>query len=101
MAGSLASDERLTLAAIAQEAGVHPVHVARSFRRFTGCTFSDYVGQTRLRRAFDLLVTSRHSIVDVAYECGFADHAHLCRTFKRTTGLTPTEFRQNSSPRAG
>ena len=88
-------DQRLSLSRVAQEVGVHPVHVARSFRRFTGCTFGDYLAQVRVRKAFDLLLSSNHTIADVAYTCGFADHAHLSRTFKRSTGLTPSAFRRS------
>ena len=86
-------DQRLTLVAAAAAAGVHPVHVSRTFRRVLGCTFSEYVGQVRLRRAFDLLHGSAESLVDVAVECGFADHAHMCRSFKRSTGITPSTYR--------
>jgi AraC family transcriptional regulator len=82
-----------SLGSVAHEVGVHPVHLARSFRRFLGCTFGDHVTKRRVRRAFELLLNSNRPIVDVAYSCGFADHAHLCRTFKKSTGLTPTAFR--------
>lgn len=87
-------DQRLSLASVAHEVGVHPVHVARSFRRFTGSTFGDYLAQVRIRTAFDLLHISNHTIADVAYACGFADHAHLSRMFKRSTGRTPSAFRR-------
>ncbi len=82
-----------SLNSVAREVGVHPVHVARSFRRFLGCTFGDHLAKSRLRRAFELLLNPKSPIVEVAYACGFADHAHLCRTFKNSTGLTPTAFR--------
>jgi len=85
--------QNLTLAAAAKIAGVHPVHVSRSFRRLLDCTFGNYVAQVRLRRAFDLLRSSTTALVDVALECGFADHAHLSRCFKRTTGITPSAYR--------
>jgi AraC family transcriptional regulator len=87
--------EPLTLSAAAKIAGVHPVHVSRSFRRLLGCTFAEYVGQVRLREAFDLLRTSKIPLAYVAAECGFADHAHLSRTFRRKTGITPSAYRKS------
>lgn len=82
-----------SLTNVAREVGVHPVHVARSFRRFLGCTFGDHLAKVRVGRAFELLRNPKRPIVDVAYDCGFADHAHLCRSFKKSTGLTPSAFR--------
>jgi len=77
----------------AHEVGVHPVHLAPSFRRFLGCTFGHYLATVRLRKACELLLTTETPIADVAHACGFADHAHLCRSFKEATGRTPTAFR--------
>jgi AraC family transcriptional regulator len=88
-----AYSENLTLATAAKIAGVHPVHVSRSFRRLLGCTFIEYVGQVRLRRVFDLLRGSTMPMVDVALECGYADHSHMSRSFKRSTGITPSTYR--------
>jgi AraC-like DNA-binding protein len=34
--------------------------------------------------------------VEIAFSAGFSEHSHLCRTFKRLTGLTPSEYRSNS-----
>lgn len=86
--------ERLTLNTVAGVAGVHPVHVCRTFHRVFGCTFGAYLSQTGLRRAFDLLQGSSKPLVDVALECGFADQAHMCRKFKRCTGITPSAYRK-------
>ncbi len=88
-------DPQLSLEKIARMLGVHPVHVARSFRRFMGCTFGDYLAEVRIRKAFELLRRSKRPIVEVAYSCGFADHAHLCRALKKSTGLTPSAFRKS------
>jgi AraC family transcriptional regulator len=90
-------DAPLRLKDIAREFGVHPVHVARTFREGLGCTLSDLICQLRVSRACDLLSQARWSIAEVAAECGFADHAHLCRTFKRITGLTPSAYRGHVS----
>ena len=90
-------EQHLSLTSLALAVGVHPVHVARSFRRFLGCTFGDHLAKIRILKAFDLL-NSKMPIVDVAYACGCADHAHLCRVFKKSTGLTPSTFRSTIRP---
>jgi AraC family transcriptional regulator len=87
-------DQQLSLVRLALALGVHPVHVARSFRRFMGCTFGDYLAEIRIRKAFELLRNSKKPIVEVAHTSGFADHAHLCRALKKSTGLTPSAFRR-------
>ena len=88
-----------TLASLGLAVGVHPVHVARSFSRFLGYTFGDHLAKIRICKAFELLLNSKRPVVEVAYACGFADHAHLCRVFKRSTGLTPSAFRRSVEPR--
>lgn len=91
-------DHPLSLTLIAREIGVHPVHLARSSRRFLGCTFGEHLANVRLRRAFELLLIPKNSIASAAHGSGFADHAHLCRTFKKSTGLTPSAFRRRVLP---
>ena len=91
-------DYPLSLTLTAREVDVHPVHLARSFRRFLGCTFGDHLAKVRLRKAFELLLTTKNPIADVAHSSGFADHAHLCRSFKEATGLTPSAFRRTVLP---
>jgi len=98
--GAVAEGERVTLTAVARRCGVHPVHVARTFPRFVGCTFSHYVLRRRVAAALRELERGG-AIVDVAMRCGFADQAHLCRAFKQATGLTPTQFRIAAVPAAG
>ncbi len=90
------SDKTLSLSATAAEAGVHPVHLARTCRRFWSCTFGDYLARVRLRKALGMLgAGGSQSVADIAYASGFADHAHLCRKFKESTGFTPSAFRRH------
>jgi AraC family transcriptional regulator len=90
----------LSLTAAARAVGIHPVHVARSFRRFLGCSFGEYLGEVRLRRAFELLDDPSTSITSVAMDAGYYDHAHLCRTFRRVVGLTPSAYRRRRQARS-
>ncbi|MEZ5428086.1 MAG: AraC family transcriptional regulator [Pyrinomonadaceae bacterium] len=79
---------------LAEAAGVHPTHLARVFRQFEHCTAGEYVRRVRLEKARRKMISSRASLVEIALETGFSDQAHFTRTFKRETGMTPTEFRK-------
>jgi AraC family transcriptional regulator len=83
----------VTVRELASMAGVHPVSVSRSFRRHYGHTITEYRRRARLRRAAASIARSRVSLSRSAHEAGYADHAHLCREFRRALGLTPSEFR--------
>jgi|SRR5690348_6347991 len=85
--------ETLTLEEIAKAVGVHPVHLARQFRRSYGCTVGAYVRQLRVDFARRALASSA-PLSDIALTAGFADQSHFSRVFKHETGLTPGEFRR-------
>jgi AraC family transcriptional regulator len=78
---------------IADEIGIHPVHLARVFRQFHHCTMSEYVRHLRIDYARRRMIASNDPLVEIALAAGFADQTHFSRSFKRVTGMTPTEFR--------
>jgi AraC family transcriptional regulator len=80
---------------IARVAGRHEIHVAREFRRFFGASLGSYMRRLRAEHAARLLLTTRMSISEVALECGFSSHSHLCREFKTRHGTTPSAYRRN------
>lgn len=70
----------------------------------TGATFSEHVGEHRLRRAWQLLADpgSRLSIAEIAYEAGFGDLSHFYRAFRRRFGESPGRARGGrASPSEG
>ena len=81
------------LAEIAEEVGVHPVHLARVFRRHHGCSMGEYARRLRVERAAEALTSTELPIGRIAHRTGFADHSHLSRTFRRITGESPSEYR--------
>lgn len=83
-----------TLAELAVLVDFHPVHVARSFREFTGKTIGEYIRSTRLDHARRLLEDRQLSIAEVAHLAGFVDQSHLTRLFRRCLKLTPKQFRE-------
>lgn len=87
--------ENLTLADIAQNVGVHPVHLAQTFHKTYQCTVGDYVRKLRIEYASHELATSAKPIVDIALEAGFCDQSHFTRTFKRVIGAAPSQYRES------
>lgn len=85
--------EHLSLSQQAECVGVHPVHLAREFRRFYHCTVGDYVRQLRIEFACEKLLQSDMPLSEIALASGFFDQSHFTRTFKHLTGKTPQAYR--------
>lgn len=83
----------LGLTELAAAAGVHHVHLARSFRARFGLTVGEYLRRLRVRRACSLITSSDLSLVEVAARAGFADQAHMTRTLQHMLGVTPGSLR--------
>jgi AraC family transcriptional regulator len=77
---------------LAARAGVHPVYLARQFRRFFGCSVVSYLQRARVARAADVIARSFAPLSMVAFQTGFADQSHLTRSFKAGTGFTPGAY---------
>ena len=67
---------------------------ARSFRRAHGQTLGEYVRRLRIEDACRRLITTESAITEVALECGFSDHSHFARVFRRHMGVSPGRFRE-------
>lgn len=85
---------RVPLAELARACGVHPSHLARSFRQHYGCTIGDYIRELRIEFVCRRMRLSNAPLADIAVAAGFADQSHLTRLFKRHLGLTPSEYRR-------
>jgi AraC family transcriptional regulator len=88
-----------TLNDLAKAVEIHPTHLARVFRQFERCTVGDYIREVRINYARQRMLSSNEPFVEIALAAGFADQTHFTRSFKRSTGMTPTEFRRIFSGR--
>ena len=84
----------LTLNSLAKSVGIHPVHLATTFRQHYRQTVGEYVRQLRIEYACGELSASDAPLVDIALAAGFFDQGHFSKTFKRFTGISPARFRE-------
>lgn len=91
--------ESVMLGELASSVGVHPVHLARAFRKRYLCSVGDYLRKLRIEAACHALMNSDTPIVEIALRCGFSDQSHLCRTLKQYTGMSPRHFRRVRFPK--
>ncbi|MDJ0759423.1 MAG: AraC family transcriptional regulator [Woeseiaceae bacterium] len=87
------SNERL-----AREAGVHPVHLSRTFRKHYGKSIGSFIKEKRVHHAMLLIEQGRMTLAEVASASGFSDQSHLSRGFKEVIGITPGAFRRDVRP---
>ncbi|WP_116138325.1 helix-turn-helix domain-containing protein [Trinickia diaoshuihuensis] len=82
---------------MAQSAGLTRMHFAAQFRRATGLRPHEYLMRRRIEHAQQLLLETRHGVLDVALSCGFRSQAHFTAVFKRFVGETPHCWRTRAN----
>lgn len=70
-------------------------HFCRAFKQTFGETPRRYVTRQRMRRAQDMMLCSRDSLVKIAVECGMCDQAHFSRVFRKVVGVNPGAWRSS------
>ena len=89
--------ERWSLARIGEAVELSPAYVSRIFRKHTGHTLSQCLQLIRIVHALEQLPDRRHNLIGVALDSGFASHAHMTTSFKRTIGVTPSALLMGDS----
>lgn len=87
--------EPLALRDLAAVVGLHPAYLSTVFRQAVGVPPLRYLGQFRLDRVRELLLTTELSMDQIARRTGFADPAYLSRAFRRAEGVSPTAYRRS------
>jgi two-component system response regulator YesN len=62
------------------------------FKEHTGVSFSRYLNEFRITKAKELLVTGKMKAKDVAEAVGYADGSYFYTTFKKITGISPSDY---------
>jgi len=85
---------RWRISDLSQRLKITPDHFIRLFTAVTGITPGEFIINTRLDAAGNLLQMSGRSIGDIAADLGFFDSRHFCRLFTARRGMTPSAFRK-------
>ncbi|WP_406677613.1 helix-turn-helix transcriptional regulator [Rhodopseudomonas infernalis] len=89
-------DDEVSLAALAEEAGLSRFHFCRAFKDSTGLSPFSWLRQRRLEQAMEMLRDGT-PVVSVAAALGYASQTAFAAAFKRLTGVSPTDWRRNAS----
>lgn len=78
-----------TLEELGRLVGCSPFHLSRQFSAVTGLTIQQYLRQTRLERAADLLRGGRHNVTEAALAVGYNSLSHFTVAFRDAFGCCP------------
>lgn len=90
-------EDDLSLTRIAQEVSLNPSYLSRWYKRITGKGISDYIHDRRIERSKELLLGSSCKMHEISAKVGFSDQHYFYRFFKKATGCTPQEYRDQNS----
>lgn len=84
----------LEVSALAQRAGMSRRHFVRVFTKEVGVPPSRFVARVRVEEARRCLEEGDESVEEVADRCGFGTSETMRRTFLRTVGVAPADYRR-------
>ena len=86
------ADGDISIAAIAEHLRVSEGHLSHVFKKQTGMTVTGYLTQYRIKAAMRLLASGRVKVYEAAAAVGYKDVTYFSATFKKQTGLSPSEY---------
>lgn len=71
-----------------------PKYVGSFFKRNFQEPLRQYIARTRIRKVEDLLLNSKMTVKEIAYEMGYSDSSHLVKSFRKIYGISPVGYKQ-------
>jgi AraC-like DNA-binding protein/mannose-6-phosphate isomerase-like protein (cupin superfamily) len=90
--------EDIPLEKAAELVNMTPAYFSHAFKKESGQSFVEFVHEVRIERAMELIRHDVHTMTQVCFQVGFRHLSHFIRTFKKRTGLTPTEYKKLFAP---
>ena len=89
------SDRQFSISRLAESLSVSEGHIARLFKSEMDISINNYLTRYRIRRAMDMLKDIHVKVYEVAERVGYMDIAYFSNTFKKLTGISPSDFQLN------
>ena len=90
-------EPEISLGTIANHLGISEGHLSHIFKKETDYSPLNYLTRYRIHKAMALLKNCRTKVYEVATQVGYRDIAHFSSTFKKQTGLSPSEYQNACS----
>ena len=88
-------EDDISLAIVADNLFLNRTYVSEIFKQKTGIPFTEYVTRVKMERAKIIILQDNLKTYEIAEKLGFKDTEYFSKVFKKSTGMTPTEFRKN------
>lgn len=86
----------LSLDDVSKEVNISPYYFSKVFKEETGENFVEYLTEIRVQEAKRLLSDSGMSIKEIGIMTGYSDPNYFSRIFKKSVGVTPTEYKEGN-----
>lgn len=87
-------NEAIELEKLAEISCLSKGHFIRLFKKELGTTPLQYINQKKIEKAQLLLITEELAVKEIAFQLAFDDYSYFNRLLKKTTGVTPQEYRR-------
>jgi AraC family transcriptional regulator len=86
--------EEFNLDRLAAQVGLSKFYFNRLFKKTMSVSPSHHQINLRMDAARQLLRETKKSVVEIALDVGYANPSHFAQLFRRETGLSPSDYRQ-------
>ncbi|MFH0993175.1 MAG: response regulator [bacterium] len=91
--------KNLTVKKVTDELYVSESYLLHTFKENTGVTFNECLTNYRILSAKRLLLENRYKVYEIAGMVGYSDQKYFSSIFKKSVGMTPTEYVERNSGR--